>query len=161
MKKELTENEALLKAEAYCWVAEHCRAEVMTKLYQWGVQAASIETVVSRLEKEGFVDNLRYAKAFVRDKYRFNQWGRIKILQALRQKQVSSTDISLAMEEIDEEEYADILDHLLAKKQKTIKVGNAYERNGKLIRFAVGRGYEMNEVLRGMKRIGCGDESFD
>ena len=161
MKKELTENEALLKAEAYCSVAEHCRAEVVTKLYQWGVQAASIETVVSRLEKEGFVDNLRDAKAFVRDKYRFNQWGRIKILQALRQKQVSSTDISLAMEEIDEEEYADILDHLLAKKQKTIKAGNAYERNGKLIRFAVGRGYEMNEVLRGMKRIGCDDESFD
>ena len=74
MKKECTENEARLKAEAYCSMAEHCRAEVVEKLYQWGVPTAWMEGILNHLEQEGYIDGLRYAKAFVRDKYRFNQW---------------------------------------------------------------------------------------
>ncbi len=85
MKKEMSENEARYKAEAYCSMAEHCRAEVMEKLYQWGVSSEWMEGILNHLEQEGYIDQVRYAKAFVRDKYRFNQWGRIKIAQSLRQ----------------------------------------------------------------------------
>ncbi len=161
MKKEMSENEARFKAEAYCSIAEHCRAEVMEKLYQWGVPPVWMDGILNHLEQEGYIDSLRYAKAFVRDKYRFNQWGRIKITQSLRQKHLASTDIVVAMEEIDEEEYFSVLEHLIARKLPSIKAKNSFERNGKLVRFAASRGYEMDEILRCMKRLGCDDSAFE
>ena len=161
MKKEMSENEARFKAEAYCSITEHCRAEVMEKLYQWGVPPVWMDGILNHLEQEGYIDSLRYAKAFVRDKYRFNQWGRIKITQSLRQKHLASTDIVVAMEEIDEEEYFSVLEHLIARKLPSIKAKNSFERNGKLVRFAASRGYEMNEILRCMKRLGCDDSAFE
>lgn len=161
MKKEISENEARFKAEAYCSMAEHCRAEVMEKLYQWGVPSVWMEGILNHLEQEGYIDHLRYARAFVRDKYRFNQWGRIKISQSLRQKHLASADILVAMEEIDEEEYFSALEHLLERKLPGIKAKNTFERTGKLIRFAASRGYEMDEILRSLKRIGCDDEALE
>lgn len=161
MKKEISENEARFKAEAYCSMAEHCRAEVMEKLYQWGVPSVWMEGILNHLEQEGYIDHLRYARAFVRDKYRFNQWGRIKISQSLRQKHLASADILVAMEEIDEEEYFSALEHLLERKLPGIKAKNTFERTGKLIRFAASRGYEMDEILRCLKRIGCDDEALE
>ena len=161
MKKEMSENEARYKAEAYCSMAEHCRAEVMEKLYQWGASPMWMDGILNHLEQEGYIDQVRYAKAFVRDKYRFNQWGRVKIAQSLRQKHLDSSDIVVAMEEIDEEEYFTVLEHLLTKKLPGIKAKNTYERNGKLIRFAASRGYEMDEILCCLKRIGCDDESLE
>jgi len=161
MKKEISENEARFKAEAYCSVAERCRVDVMGKLYQWGVPSVWVDGIMDHLEREGYVDHLRYAKAFVRDKYRFNQWGRMKIVQSLRQKHLSSADIHVAMEEIDEEEYSLFLEHLLERKLLGIKAKNSFERNGKLVRYAVSRGYEMDEILNCLKRIGCDGEAFE
>lgn len=161
MKKEMSENEARYKAEAYCSMAEHCRTEVLEKLYQWGVSPVWMDGILNHLEQEGYIDHLRYAKAFVRDKYRFNQWGRVKIAQALRQKHLSSAEISPAMEEIDEAEYLSILECLINRKLPGIKAKNTFERNGKLVRFAASRGYEMDEILCCLKRIGCDDGAFD
>lgn len=161
MGKICTTEQALMKAEAYCSVAEHCKEEVLCKLKQWGAPLDSFETIVNQLEKEGFIDELRYAGAFVRDKYRFAQWGRQKILQALKMKRVPACHVTEAINEIDEEEYMDILTSLLRKKQKSIKANTDYERTGKLIRFAVGKGYEMGIVMDCLERIGCGDEHLE
>ena len=161
MKKEISENEARFKAEAYCSMAERCRAEVMDKLYQWGVPSVWMDGILTHLEKEGYIDQLRYAKAFVRDKYRFNQWGRVKISQSLRQKHFPSVDILVAMEEIDEEEYLLVLERLLERKLSGVKAKSTFERTGKLVRFALSRGYEMDEILCCLKRIGCNDETFE
>ena len=161
MKKELNEKEARVKAEAYCSVAERCRMDVIGKLYQWGVAESCMDGIISHLEREGFLDSLRYAKAFVRDKYRFNQWGRMKISQALKLKHVPSGCISKAMQEIDEEEYRVILASLLRKKRQGIKANNEYERNGKLIRFAIGHGYEMDEILRCIQQMGFDDGDME
>ena len=157
MKKECTEEEARVKAEAYCSLVEHCSDDVLRKLEQWGAPADSHERIIEYLKKERFVDNRRYAIAFVRDKYRFNQWGRVKIAQALRMKRVPSDCISDAMDEIDGEEYFSTLVSLLKRKQGSVKGRNDYERNGKLIRFAMSHGYEMDEILKAMKRIGMED----
>ena len=94
----------------------------------------------------------------MRDKYRFNQWGRMKIVQALRMKQLPSEDIEAGLEEIDEEEYNNVLKSLLAQKARGLKAGNDYERNSKLIRFAVSRGFAMDEVLRYIRQT---DEFLD
>ena len=161
MKKECTEEEGRVKAEAYCSVAERCVDDVLRKLEQWGVPSDAHEAIVAHLIKEEYIDQCRFAVAFVRDKYRFNQWGRIKIAQALRMKHVASDAISEALDEIDEEEYEDILTSLLQKKSRSVKANSEYERNGKLIRFAASHGYDMGEIFRCMKRMGYGDESME
>lgn len=158
MKKECTAEEARLKAEAYCSMAERCTDDVLRKLGQWGAPEDAHGTIVDELREERYIDDRRYAVAFVRDKYRFNQWGRIKISQALRVKHVALEDISAALEEIDEDEYESILVSLLLKKRQGIKANSDYERNGKMIRFAASHGYEMGEILRCMKQMGCEDE---
>ena len=161
MKKEISAEEARIKAEAYCSASEHCASEVMGKLQQWGAPEDAWEAIVRHLEKERYIDECRYACAFVRDKYRFNQWGRIKIAQALRMKQISSSCISEALEEIDEGEYLSVLFSLLKRKARTVKASGDYERNGKLIRFAASHGYEMGDILQCMKKMGCDDEYMD
>ena len=161
MKKELSAEEARFKAEAYCSLSEHCRSEVLTKLQQWGVSQESSETILCHLEKERYIDECRYASSFVRDKYRFNQWGRVKIANALRMKNISSACIAEAMEEIDEDEYLSVLATLLKKKLGSVKGANDYERNGKLIRFAMGHGYEMNDILLCIKQMGYDNEYME
>lgn len=161
MKKECTPDEARVKAEAYCAATEHCKDEVLRKLEQWGAPADAYESIIQHLEEENYLDEQRYAIAFVRDKYRFNQWGRMKIAQALKLKHVPSSCISKAMQEIDEEEYGAILASLLRKKRQGIKANNEYERNGKLIRFAVGHGYEMDEILRCIQQMGFDDGDME
>jgi regulatory protein len=130
-------------------------------LEQWGAPAEAHASIVESLKKERYLDEQRYAIAFVRDKYRFSQWGRVKITQALRMKHVVSEYISTALEEIDEEEYTSVLASLLQKKRRSVKAANDYERNGKLIRFALSHGYEMGEILRCMKQMGCEDEYME
>ena len=149
--KEYTEAELKYKAEAYCSKSEHCPAEVREKLRQ-------VERILSGLAKDRFLDTSRFCRAFVRDKYRFNQWGRMKVVQALRMKQLPSEDIEAGLEEIDEEEYNNVLKSLLAQKAKGLKAGSDYERNSKLIRFAVSRGFAMDEVLRYIRQA---DEFLD
>lgn len=161
MKNECTVEEARLKAEAYCAMSEHCTDDVCRKLEQWGAPLAAYESILEHLKKEKYVDDARYAIAFVKDKYRFNQWGRMKIVQALRLKQIPSVEINQALEEIDDTEYSDILMSVIRRKLPTIKAVNDYERKGKLVRFAAGRGYEVEKILQCLKRIGYDDDSFD
>ena len=161
MGKEITMEVARNKAEAYCSASEHCRADVLLKLQQWGAPEDAWELILKHLEEEKYIDDQRYATFFVRDKYRFNQWGRIKIGQALRMKHIHSAYIAEAMEAIDEDEYRAILLALLKKKVRGIKASNDYERQGKLVRFAASHGYEIGDILQCMKKMGYDEEYMD
>lgn len=161
MKRELSENEARYKAEAYCSLSEHCIAEVEDKLRQWGATPETAETIIQHLLKERYIDQERFCIAFVRDKYRFNQWGRIKISQALRTKRIPESTIAVGMKEIDEQEYMETLSGLITQKKRSIKADTAYELNGKLIRFAIGRGFEMEAILRCVKQADYDDVDME
>lgn len=161
MKGECSENEAKYKAEAYCSSMERCVAEVEAKLEQWGAAPEISEKVIKHLLDEKYIDQKRFCAAFVRDKYRFNQWGRIKIRQALWLKKIPEALIAQGMEEIDEWEYMEILSGLIEQKKRSVKARTEYERNGKLIRFAIGKGFEMEAVLRCVKQADSDDEYFD
>lgn len=95
-----------------------------------------------------FIDETRFSRCFVRDKFRYNQWGRIKIMQALRLKNIPDTYCREALAEIEEEEYLCVLRKLLQSKSRSVKAVSDYERNGKLIRFGLSRGFEMNAITR-------------
>ena len=141
--KEYTEKEILNKAEAYCSAVERCPSDVEAKLKGWGASPETVAAVMAHLFKEKYLDTIRFCSAYVRDKYRFNQWGRVKIAQSLRMKGLTSEEINAGMEDIDEDEYK--------QKLKSIKAETDYERNAKLIRFAAGRGFTMQEILRFVK----------
>ena len=133
---EITETEALNRVAAYCSTAEHCRAEIAEKLQRWGIAYDAIDRIINCLEQEKYIDEERFCRAFINDKYRFAKWGKMKIGQARQLKK------------IDEEEYHAVLQKLLAAKRKSVRAESEYELNGKLVRFALSRGFEMKDICR-------------
>ena len=141
MKKEMTEQEAYLQLAALCAQAEHCEQEMRDKMRRWELDETVQNRIVDRLIKERYVDDERYARAFVKDKIRYNKWGRRKVQQALWQKRIDADIQQRVLDEIEEKEYLDILRPLLKQKRKSIKTESDYELNQKLVRFALGRGF--------------------
>ena len=141
MKKDITEQEAYLQLAALCAQAEHCQQEMRDKMRRWELDETVQNRIIDRLIKERYVDDERYARAFVKDKIRYNKWGRRKVQQALWQKHIDAEIQQRVLDEIDEKEYLDILRPLLKQKRKSIKAESDYELNQKLVRFALGRGF--------------------
>ncbi len=137
----MTEQEAYLQLAALCAQAEHCQQEMRDKMRRWELDETVQNRIIDRLIKERYVDDERYARAFVKDKIRYNKWGRRKVQQALWQKHIDADIQQRVLDEIDEKEYLDILRPLLKQKRKSIKAESDYELNQKLIRFALGRGF--------------------
>ena len=125
----MTEKEALSKAMAYCAAGERCVSQMYSKLEQWGVETNISERTIHSLIREDFINEKRYAIAFTSDKFRFSQWGRQKIIQALNS--------------IDQEEYLKTLNKIISAKRKTLKNSDEYQNNIKLIRAAVSKGFEI------------------
>lgn len=144
---KITETEALTRIASYCAASEHCRAEIKEKLQRWGIAYQAIDRILKRLEEGKYIDEERFCRAFIRDKYRFAKWGKMKIRQALQMKKISSEAYEPHLDEIDSEEYLSVLKGLLASKRKSVRAGNLFELNGKLIRFALSRGFEMKDIL--------------
>ena len=142
----MTADEVLYKLAARCSVSEQCLSDVEGKLAKYDLTEEEKTRILRHLVEEKYIDDGRYAEAYVRDKYRFNKWGRIKIAQGLRMKGIDRETIDTAMEAIDEAEYFDILRGLLQSKRRSTKGKNDYEVNGKLIRFATGRGFEFGAI---------------
>ena len=141
MKKDITEQEAYLQLAALCAQAEHCEQEMRDKMRRWELDAVAQDRIITRLTTERYIDNERYARAFVKDKIRYNKWGRRKVQQALWQKHIDNDIQQRVLDEIDEKEYLDVLRPLLKQKRKSIKAASDYELNQKLVRFALGRGF--------------------
>jgi regulatory protein len=142
MTKEKTEQEAYLQLAAVCAQAEHCEQEMRDKMKRWGMDIEAQNRVIERLTNERYIDNERYARAFVKDKVRYNKWGRRKVQQALWMKRIDEDIQQRVLDEIDDEEYLKVLVPLLKQKRKSIKAANDCELNQKLVRFALGRGFD-------------------
>ena len=138
--------EFFLKASYYCSLSEHCIKKVREKLVQWESPKEFIDPIIEKLLEQDYLNEERFSRAFVKDKFRFNHWGRIKIQTHLRALEISSENIAKAMEEINEDEYAEILDEIVEKKRKTIKKGTDYEIRAKLLRHALSRGFEYDLI---------------
>lgn len=141
MKKDITEQEAYLQLAALCAQAEHCQQEMRDKMRRWELDETVQNRIISRLVKERYIDDERYARAFVKDKIRYNKWGLRKVQQGLWQKRIDADIQQRVLDEIDDKEYLDVLRPLLKQKRKSIKAANDYELNQKLVRFALGRGF--------------------
>lgn len=148
MSAQLTDEEALSRVASYCSTAEHCRAEISEKLQRWGIAYETVIRILNQLEDEKYIDEERFCRAFVNDKYRFAKWGKMKIAQALYMKKIPKDLSWRCLNGIDEEEYLSILRDLLASKRKSVNATDDYELNGKLMRFAMSRGFELKDIKR-------------
>jgi regulatory protein len=153
----MTADEILYKLAARCSTSEQCLSDVEAKLKRYDLSEEERTRILQHLVEEKYIDDKRYAEAFVRDKYRFNKWGRIKIAQGLRMKGIDNGTVNEAMGVIDETEYLHILRELIKAKRKSIRGKSDYEVNGKLIRFAIGRGFEF-AAIRSCMDV---DENYD
>ena len=130
--------ECLFKAQNYCAKAEHCRREVTAKLWQWKVPQEWHERIIADLSSDGYIDEIRYSRAFVHDKQAYNGWGRRRLEMQLAALGIDDGVIQLALQQIDEDEYRRIMLKLL--KQKS---GQPKE---KVIRFMLQRGFTYDEI---------------
>ena len=160
MKKEMTEQEAFLQLAAICAQAEHCEQEMRDKMKRWELDETVQNRVIERLTKERYIDQERYARAFVNDKIRYNKWGRRKVQQALWQKRIDNDVQQRVLDEIDDSEYLAVLRPLLKQKRKSIRAASAYEENQKLVRFALGRGFTF-DIIRQCLDVDDEMEDFD
>lgn len=156
--KQITEKEALKTLMTICSKSEHCSGEMTEKMRKWQLSEDVQARIIERLIKDRFIDDERFTRAFAQDKFRYNKWGRKKIEQALWMKRIPATMSKEILDELhigsyeaqaDEgSEYLQTLRELIRNKSRSVKAKNNYERNGKLIRFALGRGFSMDAIMK-------------
>ena len=145
-KKE-DESEAFNRMGGLCAKREYCVFDIKTKLMRSDIETESVERIIEQLKKEKYIDELRFARSFINDKIRFNKWGKIKIDFALKQKRIPQSIISEAFQDFSNKQLNDSLEDVLRVKWKTIKGKTEQDKRNKLIRFALGRGFEMKNIL--------------
>lgn len=145
---------ARLKAEAYCAYQERSQYEVRGKLITLGMRDQELEEIILHLIENNFINEERFAKAYAQGKLRVKGWGRNKIKQGLKFKQVSTPLIKKALQQLDENEYLEKLQEVLERKEKTVKEKVAYQRNYKLTSYALSRGFEQDLIFFVLKEKG-------
>lgn len=158
-KKEI--DELLQRAMRACSAREYCISDIEALLERWGADSAETRTrIIGRLIKEKFIDEQRYSRAFVLDHFRHSLWGRVKISMALKQKKVNPEAIASGMEAIDEDEYLQLLQKILSDQRRRIKAKNRLDLKGKLLRYALGKGFESHLVYDAINSLLCeGDDA--
>ncbi len=147
-------NKALQRAMSICSRSEKSGSDINDALKRWGLESGQQRVkIISKLGADDFINEERYARAYVRDKHLFNKWGRIKLSVMLRSKGISKETIKDALETIDGEKYYLCLKEELIKKRLSVKSSNQYEAKAKLIRFASSKGYESDVIFRALNEM--------
>lgn len=140
--KSYTVKEATLKLMQFCAYRDRSQKEVEEKLKELRMIPMACEEIIIKLMQEDFLNEERFARSFVRGKFRIKKWGRNKIKQELKLREISSPIIKLAFTEIEEEEYKQTLKELAEKKFRLIKEPNAFKKRKKLSDYLLQKGYE-------------------
>jgi regulatory protein len=143
---KLNYEQALRRLAAYCSRAERCIWDVRRKMDEWEISPGQQNQIIQKLQKEKFLDEERYCKAFVNDKTRYNRWGIYKIRYELKKKQISESLIQEVLKTVDPEENRERLRQLIEQKKKTVKGKNEWEIRQKLLRFAASRGFSQEDI---------------
>lgn len=150
----VTKEQALQKLKHYCAYQERSHLEVREKLYSLGQRKQDVDTITAQLIEEGYLNEERFAIQFAGGKFRMKQWGRKKIEQGLKEKQVSAYCIKKALAQIDDEAYMDVLNKQALKKWQTLKgEKNIFIKKRKLQDYLLQKGFEydlVNELGRGL-----------
>ena len=147
MGEKNEQDELLQKAQKVCSGREYCISDIMSLLDRWGARDEKTKSaVINKLIGEKFIDEVRYCRAFARDHFTYSQWGRVKITQGLKSKNIPAEAIASGLKAIDEGEYLALLRKIIGEQQKRIKAKNKYDLKGKILRHALGKGFESHLV---------------
>lgn len=142
--------QAYAKMAQLCSRSEQCSADVRKKIVAYDLVSDVVDEIIEKLKAEKFLDDRRYIKAYVSDKFRFNKWGKIKLRYYLKAKGLPETMIEAELDEIDEGKYREVLVKTMKDKAKTIKKKDKFDKMGPVIRFAQNRGFEPELIHRYM-----------
>ncbi|WP_167614182.1 regulatory protein RecX [Maribellus sediminis] len=142
--------QAYSKMAQLCSRSEQCSADIRKKIMAYEIVDEIVDEIIDKLIDEKYIDDERYVRAYVKDKFKFNKWGKIKMRYYLKSKGLSDDVIERGMEVIDDDKYKDVLVKTMKEKAKTIKKKNKFEKMGQVIRFAQSRGFEPELIHRYM-----------
>ncbi len=135
---------ALSKAMARCARRELCCDDIRHSLVSWDINTRDVEKIITKLVNENFINENRYAAAYVRDKFKYNKWGKVKIAANLKAKHIPSEVVKSALDSIDNNEYENFIRENINSHRKFVKAKNQYELKAKLHRYGVSKGFETN-----------------
>lgn len=154
-----TEEELFAKFSRQCAMKECAPADIKLKVMRAGLDNDTAERIVDRLIDDGYIDEKRYVRAFVHDKFIFNHWGRRKIVLALAQKGLRGSFVQEILKNIDDKEYTSVLTDILRTKAKSVNAATEQERFYKLLNFAVSRGFESDVAYKVLETVLDSDDS--
>lgn len=149
----MTIKEAIQKLEHFCAYQERCHAEVTSKLYDLKMTVEEMDQIIVHLIQENFLNETRFACSFARGKHRIKHWGKIRITNELKFRQISNANITLALKEISAEEYQNTFDELSERCWHSIIEKNSLKKRKKFCDYLLRRGYESNLVYDKLKEF--------
>lgn len=145
--------EATRKLEGYCAYQDRCHKEVNSKLKEMGMIPAAIDEIVGHLLKENFLNEERFARSFARGKFNIKKWGKKRIINELKQRDITKYNLKLALKEIDEDIYLETLEILAKKRAMQLTETNVFRKRKKLADYLLYRGWESPLVYEITKRL--------
>ncbi len=146
LSKTYTVDEAQKKLEGYCAYQERCHKEVRNKLREIRMIPEAVDKIIVHLIEHNYLNEERFAKAYVRGKFRIKKWGKNRLLRELKFRQISKYSIDSAMKEIDLDDYYQTLDELVIKRISQVKEKNIYKKKKKVADYLLYRGWESHLI---------------
>lgn len=153
MKPVYSIKEAKQKIEFFCSYQERCHEEVVQKLWSMKMDSNEIDEIVVHLIRENFLSEERFACSFARGKHRIKHWGKIRIVNELKYKNISQTLINIALKEITAEEYLETFHNLAERNWESIKEKNTLKKRKKFCDYMLRKGFESNLVYDKAKEM--------
>ncbi len=150
---DLTLKEIERKLQHYCSYQDRCHKEVIEKLKTYKIKSSDLNQIVSNLINKNFLNESRFSKSFVRGKFNIKNWGKLRIENELKKRNISSYNISLGMKEIDEIDYHKKLDLIFNKKLSSLDRINTISKKKKIISYLTYRGWESNLIYDKINEI--------
>ncbi len=153
MKEVYSVKDAISKAEHYCAYQERCHTEVEQKLRTMKMDSEEISIIISHLINDNFLNESRFACSFARGKHRIKHWGKIRIVNELKFRNITTYNINLALKEISQEEYAATFHSLAERQWEAIQETNSLKKRKKFCDYLLRRGFESNLVYEKVKEL--------
>ncbi len=157
----ITEDQAFSKMARICSRKEYSPFDILQKLFKMGFTDDQSDKIIERLKNKNFINEVRFVRGYIDDKLRLNGWGVKKIELHLRQKQLPQNLIEKVFSEYSGAELNRSLENILTKKWKYIKGDSDYEKKGKLIRYALGKGFELSEIVTCVEKLKLKDREIE
>ncbi|MFO7875917.1 MAG: regulatory protein RecX [Desulfovermiculus sp.] len=151
--EEKPAQEIFAKMAALCSRSEQCSADIHKKIMAAGFSDEEADEIIEKLKAEKFIDDERYVRSYVSDKFKFNKWGKVKIRHYLKMKGLPEELIQNGLDGIDPDKYRETLLKTMKEKARAVKKKNKFEKMGQIIRFAQNRGFEPELIHRYLNEV--------